>query len=182
MRMANLVPLIGGLTLSAACAASSTVAAPDTTLNAATVISVSPASATVGADPTKPVIISFSHAMMNGMEMLVLVHEGSLTGPAVVGVATWSTDRTMMTFVPSSPLKAHTVYMVHLSPSLKDAAGQAINLAAGMQMGGQYATAGMMGLASGAGMMNGAWGPGMMGSGWKSTDGTFGMFFSFTTA
>jgi len=151
--------------------------------NVATVLSLSPANATVGVDPTKPVVITFSHSMMTGMELLVVLHEGSLTGPTVVGVATWSTDRTILTFAPSSPLKSHTTYMLHLSPSLKDSAGKTIDLAACTQLGGKYATAGMMGLSSGTGMMNsGTWGPGMMGAGWQAADGTFGMVFSFTTA
>ena len=59
--------------------------------------------------------------------------------------------------------------------------GGSINLAACARLGGQYATAGMMGIPAGGGMMNGAWGPGMMGEGWRSADGTYGMIFTFTT-
>ncbi len=76
-----------------------------------------PASASTGVDPTKPVTITFSYPMMTGMEMLVVLHEGTVTGPQVAGS-----------------------------------------------------------------MMNGQWGPGMMGTGWRASDGTFGMFFTFTTA
>lgn len=161
--------------------ACSSLTDPNRTLTAPTVLSVTPASATTGVDPTKPVTITFSLSMMTGMEMLVVLHEGSVTGPQVAGTANWSADRSALTFTPSAPLKAKTTYFVHLSPSLQGANGQTINMAGGMQLGGQYVTGGMMGSAGG-GMMNGQWGPGMMGGGWQAPNGTFGMFFTFTTA
>ncbi len=145
-----------------------------------TVVAVSPASGTIGVDPTKPVAINFSHQMMTGMEMLVVLHEGTVTGPQVAGSSVWSSDRTVLTFTPSAALKAKTTYILHLSPSLQGANGQMINMTAGGMMGGQFVTGGMMGSAAG-GMMNGQWGPGMMGAGWRASDGTFGMFFTFTT-
>lgn len=146
-----------------------------------TVLAVSPVSGTIGVDPTKPVVINFSHQMMTGMEMLVVLHEGTVTGPQVAGSSVWSSDRAVLTFTPSAPLKAKTAYILHLSPSLQGANGQMINMTAGGMMGGQFVTGGMMGSAGG-GMMNGQWGPGMTGAGWQASNGTFGMFFTFTTA
>lgn len=142
---------------------------------------VVPASATTGVDPTNPVTITFSHPMMTGMEMLVVQHEGTVTGPQVAGTSRWSADRTVLTFTPSAALKAQTIYILHFSPSLQGANGQMIDMGAGMTIGGQYVSGGMMGSAAG-GMMNGQWGPGMMGTGWQASDGTFGMFFTFRTA
>lgn len=146
-----------------------------------TVLRILPASATTGVDPTNPVTITFSHPMLTGMEMLVVLHEGTVTGPQVAGTSRWSADRTVLTFAPGVPLKAKTIYVLHVSPSLRAANGQMINMAAGMTIGGQYVSGGMMGSTAGA-MMNGQWGPGMMGAGWRASDGTFGMFFTFTTA
>ena len=146
-----------------------------------TVVAVSPVSGTIGVDPAKTVAINFSHQMMTGMEMLVVLHEGTATGPQVAGSSVWSSDRTVLTFTPSAALKAKTTYILHLSPSLQGANGQMINMTAGGMMGGQFVTGGMMGSAAG-GMMNGQWGPGMTGAGWRASNGTFGMFFTFTTA
>jgi hypothetical protein len=117
--------------------------------------------------------------MMSGMEMLVVLHEGSITGAVVTATATWSSDRTTLTLMPQAPMKRAATYVVHMSPSLKDTAGHMINMSPGAMMGGQAVSAGMMG---GGSMMNGQWGPGMMGAGWQSANGTFGMSFTFTTA
>ena len=146
-----------------------------------TLMGIVPANTTTGVDPTKPVTITFSHPMMTGMEMLVVLHEATVTGPQVAGISRWSADRTVLTFTPSATLKAPTTYILHFSPSLQGANGQMINMGAGMTMGGQYVSGDMMGSAAG-GMMNGQWGPGMMGTGWQASDGTFGMFFTFRTA
>ena len=166
----------------AACNSMSGTVAPNTSNDAVAVLSVSPASATTGVDPLRPIVITFSRGMMPGMESRVILHEGAVTGPPVAGSAVWSTDRTTLTVTPSTPLKAHTAYTVHLSPGLKAASGQSIDLRSCTQFGGVYATGTMMGLAQGAGMMNGSWGPGMMGDGWRAADGTYGMIFMFTTA
>jgi len=178
------IPLSLGLLAAAlalgACTTSLT-APVDPTAIRPTVLSIVPASATTGVDPTKPVTISFSHPMLTGMEMLVVLHEGTVTGPQVAGTSGWSADRTVLTFTPSAALKAKTLYILHFSPSLQGANGQMINMAAGMAIGGQYVSGGMMG-STASGMMNGQWGLGMMGAGWQSSDGTFGMYFMFTTA
>ena len=142
--------------------------------------SLTPAAGTTGVDPTKPITITFTLPMMNGMEMLVVVHEGSVTGPQIGGTSVWSTDRATLTFTPATPLKAKTNYIVHFSPNLQGTNGKTINMGAGTMMGGPVVTGGMMG--SLGGMMNGQWGPGMMGAGWQASDGTFGMTFTFTTA
>ena len=162
-------------------ACGSAVAPADLGAIAPTLVRITPASATTNVDPTSPVTITFSHPMMTGVEMLVVLHEGTVTGPQVAGTPRWSADRTVLTFTPSATLKAQTIYILHFSPSLQGANGQMINMGAGMTIGGQYVSSGMMGAAA-AGMMNGQWGPGMMGTGWKASDGTFGMFFTFTTA
>lgn len=143
-------------------------------------LSVLPAAAATGVDPTKSVVITFNMSMLSGMELLVVLHEGSVAGPQVTGSTSWSADRHVLTFSPGTALKANTTYVVHLSPSLAGANGKMIDLAQCTKIGGQYVSGNMMG--SGGGMMNGTWGPGMMGAGWQASDGTFGMLFTFTTA
>lgn len=141
------------------------------------VLSVVPSSGAVNVDPSAPVIISFNHAMMTGMELLVMLHEGSVAGAEVPGVATWSSDRRTLTFSPAQPLKSKATYVLHLSPNLKDVNGQAINLAwCAQYLGGQAAANWTMG-----GMMQNRL---MMGAGWQPVSGPwgYGMIFMFATA
>lgn len=175
-RMLALLPL-AALLLSACSRSDAGVSPADP--NAPVLVSIQPASAAISVDPTAPVVLRFSHAMMTGMEMLVVLHEGNITGAALAVTATWSTDRTTLTMIPQAPMKHATTYVMHMSPSLQDAAGHMINMSPGAMMGGQAVSAGMMG---GGSMMNGQWGPGMMGAGWQAANGTFGMSFTFTTA
>lgn len=97
---------------------------------------VSPASA-VGVDPSAPLTFAFDHAMMRGMAMDVVLHEGDVRGPAVPAAITWSADRTGVTITPSPALKGGTTYTAEFR-------------CAGMQGGG-----GMMGMMGGVGAMHG---------------------------
>lgn len=163
-----------------ACSGSDTGVSPaDTADSAPSLASIQPASSAISVDPNAPVVLRFSQPMMTGMEMLVVLHETGVTGPVVAAAATWSADRITLTLVPQAPLKRAAKYVVHLSPSLKDATGRMINLSPGSMMGGQNVSGGMMGSTS---MMSDQWGPGMMGPGWQAANGTFGMIFTFTTA
>ena len=148
---------------------------------------VAPASGAVSVNPAAPVVISFSHAMMTGMEFLVVLHEGAVTGPQVVGTTTWSSDRLTLTFTPAQPLKSKTTYVLHLSPNLKDANGQPLNFPwCAQHLGGQAASGATLGgmMGSGSGGMMGSGSGGMMGSGWQAGSGAwgYGMTFTFTTA
>ena len=145
------------------------------------VSNITPASGTTDVDPAAPVTITFNRPMMAGMELLVLLHEGSVGGAQVASAATWSADRMQLTFIPSQTLKPRTDYVVHLSPNLQGSDGTMVNFAAHAQsVGGQAVpstamTGGMMGGGSGQGMMSGA--------GWQAGSGMwgFGMMFTFTT-
>ncbi len=160
---------------------SSTLGLGDSPTVSPALASLSPAAGTPSVDPKTSIALMFTMSMMTGMEMLVVVHEGTVTGAQVAGRSVWSTDRKTMTFTPSSSLKDKVTYVVHLSPSLRGSNGTMINMTGGSSMGGQSVTSGMMGAAAG-GMMNGLLGPGMMGTGWQASDGTYGMVFTFTTA
>lgn len=146
------------------------------------VSSVVPRGGATGVDPAAPITISFNHSMMVGMEFLVLLHEGSAAGPAVEGTATWSADRTLLTFTPSQPLESKTTYVLHLSPNLRASTGQTVNFAACAQLvGGVALPGGMMN----GGMMSGGAGQGMMsGPGWQAGSGVwgYGMILTFTTS
>jgi len=173
------IAIASSLVLGACSSSNSSPTSPDATTPAA--LSVLPAASATGIGVTTPIVVTFNMSMMSGMEMLVVVHEGSVTGPQVTGSSNWSADRQVLTITPATALKARTTYVVHLSPSLQGTNGKAIDLAQCTRIGGQYVSGGMMGSGT-TGMMSGTWGPGMMGAGWQSTDGTFGMLFSFTTA
>ena len=150
--------------------------------------SVIPASGATNVDPRAPITIAFSSGMMAAMEKLVVLHEGSVTGPAVTGTATWSTDRTTLTFTPANPLKSTTVYVLHLSPNLLNSKGDTVDFAGcATAVGGSPVPSSMMKGSSGMmggsnGMMGGT--NGMMGSGWQPGSGTwgYGMTLTFTTA
>lgn len=158
----------------AACSSSADPTAP-----APVIISITPASGASGVSPTAPIAVTFSHPMQAGMEMNVALHEGSVTGAAVTGSATWSTDRRTLTFTPATPLASATTYVLHLAPTLVATTGQRVDHGGCTALGGQRVTSTMMG----NGMMGGsATGPGMMGDGWRMADGAHGMIFMFTTA
>lgn len=170
---------VGGAIVVAACSGSSTGLGGDGDLPV--VLSVIPASNATGVSTSSPIIITFSHPMMAGMELLVTLHEGTIVGPPVPGSFSWSSDRTSLTFAPTGNLKAATTYVLHLSPNLRDTTGRGIDFAACAQrVGGQSVPRGMMN----GGMMGGGYGPGMMGPGWQAGSGTwgYGMSFTFTTA
>ena len=173
------IAIASSLALGACSSSNSSPTGPDAAAPAA--LSVLPAASATGVGVTTPIVVTFNMSMMSGMEMLVVVHEGSVAGPQVTGSSSWSADRHVLTVMPATTLKSKTTYVVHLSPSLQGANGKTIDLTQCTKIGCQYVSGSMMGFGT-AGMMSGSWGPGMMGAGWQATDGTFGMLFSFTTA
>lgn len=162
------------------CTGMTSMVSPAPSADSPTVVALSVANSSGSVNPGAPLTVTFSHSMMSGMDGLVVLHESAISGPSVTGTASWSSDRTVLTFTPSAPLRSHATYVLHLAPGLMGSNGAYVNLASCTQLGGRYASGGMMG--GGGDMMSGSWGPGMMGSGWRAADGTFGMFFTFTTA
>lgn len=161
---------LAGAVAIAACSGSATD--PSAEADPPVVVSVIPASNAASVNPSSRITIVFNHSMMVGMELLVILHEETVAGPKVPGSFFWSPDRTTLIFVPAEALKSKTTYVLHLLPNLKDATGRAIDFAGCAQrVGGQRATAGMMG-------------GGMMGSGWQPGSGTwgYGMTLTFTSA
>lgn len=162
--------LLAGAVVTSACSGSAT--APSADADLPVVLSVIPASNAANVNPSSRITIAFNHPMMVGMELLVILHEGTVAGPQVPGSFTWSPDRTTLTFAPAEALKSKTTYVLHLSPNLKDATGRAIDFGGCAQrVGGQRLSGGMTG-------------GGMMGSGWQPGSGTwgYGMTLTFTSA
>jgi len=171
----GVLSLAAALTLSAA-ACSEDATAPEPVVDEVTgLASVVPAGGATGVSVGDSVVITFDHALGAGMEQYAALHEGSVAGPVVTGRWSLSQDGTTLTFVPASPLKPSTTYVIHLGGAMRDANGNVVNLEAhGPGMGGQWATHTMMsgGMASG----------GMMGAGWQHpANGSYGMLFTFTT-
>ena len=141
----------------------------------ALVLAVAPTANSTGVSPTSPITITFNHRMMIGMELLVVLHTGTVTGPEVAGTWAWSPDRATLTFFPNESLVSRTTHVLHLSPNLKDAAGNTVDFAAcAGAVRGQPVPGGMFGWRGSCGT----------GPGWKAGSGTwgYGMSFTFTTA
>jgi sorbitol-specific phosphotransferase system component IIA len=157
-----------------ACSGDATGVAP-TVDEVTALLSVQPAGGAANVMVGDSVVVTFDHAVATGMEAYAAVHEGSVAGPLVAGTWGLSQNRTTMMFVPTSPLKPSTTYVIHLGGAMRDGSGNVVNLDVhGMGMGGQWATQSMMT----GGMSNG----GMMGTGWQHpTNGSYGMLFTFTT-
>ncbi len=161
--------------MSAACSTDTTSPQID---DATLLLSVQPAGGAANVSVSDPVVVMFDHAMGVGMEAYAALHEGSVTGPVVAGLWTRSQDGTQLMFVPTSPLKPSTTYVIHLGGEMMDANGGIVNLEMhGTGMGGTWASQTMM--TGGMGGQN----TNHMGSGWQHpSNGSFGMVFTFTTS
>lgn len=154
--------------LVAACGDSS---GPDTV----TLAGVQPVPAAVNVAPSAPIMLTFSHPMMAGMEQYMDLHRGGVTGPTVPMNCAWNAGLTVLTCTPAAPLAPATQYTIHVGAGMTDAKGGMLQMDNWMSMGGEWATSSMMG-ATHAGQP-----VGMMGSGWTQ-GGHLGMLFQFTSA
>lgn len=180
--------LAAALTLpaAAACADDAGPAAPE--IPPVALVTVSPTGGAEDVDVLTEVVVTFDGPLMDGMADYAALHLGDVTGPEVPGGWSLSPDGTVLTFTPADALLPDTRYTVHLGGGMMDAQGHYADLQAhGSQMGGAWATSGMMG---GGGMGGGGMGSGMggamgdehMGTGWQHPDnGSYGMVFTFTT-
>ncbi len=125
-------------------------------------VSVEPASGAAEVDPGSPVVMRFSRPMMVGMDTLVVLHEGSASGPVVPMSIVWSADRTMLIGQPTVALRPLTAHTLHLAPGMMDAEAHRLDRMNDSMMGG---------MAVG----------GMMGAQWDRNGMHSGMAFTFTT-
>jgi hypothetical protein len=144
-------------------------------------LSVQPVGGSVDTSVGATVVVTFDHAIAEGMEKYADLHEGTVAGPVVAGAWSRSVDGATLTFTPSVPLKPATTYVIHLGGDMMDENGHVVDLEMhGDMMGGQWATQSMM--TGGMGMGSGSMGS-HMGTGWQHPDnGSYGMVFTFTTA
>jgi hypothetical protein len=146
------------------------------TAGSALLMSVSPAGGASGVPVETSLTMRFGQAMAPGMEQFVDLHIGDPSGPTVPITCAWSADRTLLTCVPETLLRLRTTYALHIGGGMMDAGNHLVDIGQyGAPMGGQWLYPNMM---SGHGGMS--WG--MMGSGWRHPNGSYGMFFRFTTA
>ncbi|MEX2284115.1 MAG: Ig-like domain-containing protein [Gemmatimonadota bacterium] len=132
---------------------------------------VAPAGGSIGVMVTTKVTLQFTHAMRQGMEQYIAVHEGPVTGPLVAGAWSWSSDRRTLRLAPARPLAPLTLYTIHVGGGMQDTQNHMMGLDRnGMGMGGQWLSSAMMGSNTG-----------MMGAGWQHANGSYGMVFTFTT-
>lgn len=139
-------------------------------------VSVMPSGGSTGVSGTGPMVMTFSHPMMAGMEQYLDLHQGNASGPLVAITCTWSADRLTVTCVPGQPLQAKSPYALHMGGGMIDADDHAVDMTQHQpQTGGQWLMPGMMGgMHAGAPMSR-------MGAGWKGANGSYGMVFTFTT-
>jgi hypothetical protein len=177
MTTTRLTLVAGALALAVGCTDS-----PTDTTETTTLLSVAPADGAIGIAVDTNVTITFSHAMSMGMEVYAALHEGDgVAGPLVEGTWHWSTDRTVLTFEPATPLMAHTTYTIHLGGGMTDGEGHVIDLERHQQHhGGQWVTQHMMDQRTMGGMHGGMMND-MTGPGWQHENGSYGMTFTFTT-
>lgn len=134
-------------------------------------LSVSPRGGATGVAATSDIVLSFNRPMMTGMEQYLALHQGGVTGPTLPMSCNWSDGTRALTCHPDQPLTPATRYTVHMGGGMMDAEGRGVGMGRyGMDMGGRWATTGMMGGQTG-----------MMGTGWACGNGSYGMVFEFTT-
>jgi len=140
-------------------------------------VSVTPPGGSTGVSTTGPMVMTFSHPMMAGMEQYLDLHRGDASGPLVAISCTWSADRLTVTCVPLQPLQPNAPYSFHAGGRMMDADDHPIDMGQHQtQTGGQRLMPdGMMGGMHAGAPMSG------MGAGWKAADGSYGMIFPFTT-
>lgn len=107
----------------------------------AALLSVQPAGGSIDVAMDVEVVVTFDHPLADGMEEYAVLHEGSVTGPEVLGTWSLSVDRTALMFAPGAPLKPAGTYAIHIGGGMMDADGGSVDLEShGMGMGGHWAT------------------------------------------
>lgn len=168
----------------------SEVAGPEDDPEGAALLHVAPPGGATDVDPTEPVVLGFDHPVSPLMTRYAALHEGDVTGDQVPGSWSLSDDGTELTFVPDAPLKAATLYTIHLGGAMTDVHGHMVELEEhGPDMGGEWAWEEMFGhegsgeMGHGGGMGGGEWeGHTHMDESWQHANGAYGMVFQFTTA
>lgn len=91
------------------------------------VVAVQPQANSVGIDVGSNVSMTFTHAMMQGMEQYLMLHESNEQGPTVNGAWSWSNGNKTLVFAPAAPLKHNTTYFVHLKSGMMESGGHMVS-------------------------------------------------------
>jgi hypothetical protein len=142
MRSSTLAAIIAALAAGPSC--SGDLVGPTTGSPLPNVTSLVPSSRARGVDPSTSVVMRFSHPMGEHTELLVWLHEGTIADPLVSGRWSWSGDRTVMTFTPTSPLRPGTTYTLHLAPALQTVDGKPLDHGRCSRIGGERITDGVV--------------------------------------
>lgn len=150
----------------------------------AALLSVHPSPGSTDVTVGSSVVVTFDHAIAEGMEEYAALHEGDVIGPEVPGAWLMSDDRTTLRFTPAEPLRPATTYVIHVGGGMMDDHGNVVDLEHhGLGMGGEWATESMMTGGMGSGMTGGGHTGQHMGDGWQHpVNGSYGVVFEFTTA
>jgi Bacterial Ig-like domain len=167
-------PFLVSLAIATACSSDGTAPSAPT---ASELVGVTPRGGSTGVPTGGPIVMTFSHPLMAGMEQYLDLHQGDASGPLVPITCTGSADRLTVTCVPGQALQPNAPYMFHAGGDMMDADDHLIDMGQHQaETGGQWLMPGMMGgIHAGAPM-------GGMGAGWKAANGSYGMTFSFATA
>ena len=143
----------------------------------ASFMSVAPQGGMTAVSLSTPLTFRFGGPMATGMEQYFDLHMGGLDGPVMPMTCAFSSDRTVFTCTPATPLLPRTTYTIHMGGGLMDGSGRPMNFDPnGPMMGGQWIQGGMMG----SGHAGSPWS--MMNPSWRNANGAYGMAFTFTTA
>ena len=165
--------LLMSLVVAAACGSDGTGPSAAATTE---LVSVTPPGGATGVPTAGPMVMTFSHPMMPGMEQYLDLHQGDVSGPLIAITCTWSADRLTVTCVPVQPLHPNAPYTFHAGGGMMDADDHPADMGRHQtQTGGQWLMPGMMGGMHAGAPMSG------MGAGWKAGNGSYGMTFTFTT-
>ena len=142
----------------------------------ASFISVAPQGGLTTVPLTTSLTFTFGGPMAPSMEQYFDLHMGGLDGPIVPMACGFSSDRTILSCNPASPLLSRTAYTIHMGGGLMDDRGRPVGFDAySSMMGGQWIQGGMMG----SGHAGSPWS--MMSAPWHNANGAYGMAFTFTT-
>ena len=143
----------------------------------ASFMSVAPQGGMSAVSLSTPLTFRFGGPMAATMEQYFDLHMGGLDGPVMLTTCGFTSDRTVLTCNPASPLLSRTTYTIHMGGGLMDGSGRPVGFDTyGPMMGGQWIQGGMMGSGHGGS----PWA--MMNPTWRNANGAYGMAFTFTTA
>lgn len=142
-------------------------------------LAIVPPGGAIDVNPNAPVVVRFDHPVGYSMAEHAEVRKEDMDGALVEGAWNLSDDRMTLTFTPDQPLEPLTTYVIHLGGGMLDEHGAHLNFERhGFDLGGEWCTEEQMGM----GPMGPVGFQHRHGADWRHPNGTYGMFFTFTTS